>query len=134
MKIGPRSVAALVLTALACAGLAAAAFAGVHKYDTELTIARDRTRFFHGEVKSGHRKCEGNRRVVLFKKRPGEDRKLDATQSPRSGADRGKWGMVLDKNPHRGDRNYAQVKRKSDNGFVCRADRSKTLTWPKESA
>jgi hypothetical protein len=37
MKIGPRSVAALVLTALACAGLAAAAFAGVHKYDTELT-------------------------------------------------------------------------------------------------
>jgi hypothetical protein len=37
MKIGPRSVAALVLTALACAGLAAAAFAGVHKYDTKLT-------------------------------------------------------------------------------------------------
>jgi hypothetical protein len=38
MKIGSRSVAALALTALACAGLAAAAFAGVHKYDTKLTI------------------------------------------------------------------------------------------------
>ena len=134
MRTGPRWVVALGLTALACAGLAPAAFAGVHKYDTELKIARDSSKFFHGEVKSAVRKCEGGRRVVLFKKRPGADRKLKSVRSPRSGPDRGKWGVVLDGKLHRGNRHYAQVKRKSGNGYVCRADRSKTLTWPNESA
>jgi hypothetical protein len=124
-----------VVIGLALVICATAAFAGVHKYDTELMIARDSTRFFHGEVKSAKEKCEGGRRVVLFKKRHGADRKLETVRSPESGPDRGNWGIVVPRRKlHRGDRNYAQVTRESHQGFVCHADRSKTLTWPKETA
>jgi hypothetical protein len=115
MKIGPRSVAALVLTALACAGLAAAAFAGVHRYNTELTGTFEAD-VYHGQVKSKAGKCERGRRVVLFKQRPGADRKVGADRSDR----RGNW--LVD--PRGGGRFYAKVREKSGNGYVCRADRA----------
>src|SRR5215207_4494514 len=57
----------------------AAASESVVKYDTRLTITTDRN-IPHGRVHSEVRKCEFGRRVILFKKRPGPDRKLDTAR------------------------------------------------------
>jgi hypothetical protein len=113
-----------------------AASAGVHKYDTRLTIARDGGGgFYHGDVISEVRKCERGRQVTLFKKRPGADRELGTVRSGYSGGSHASWGFVIPRAKlHRGDRHYAQVTRKVGEGFVCRADRSKTLTWPYEAS
>jgi hypothetical protein len=113
-----KALGAGFLTALACAGLAAAAFAGVHKYDTELTghINAERDRSYRGYVKSEVHKCEPKRLVVLFRMRPGTDRKAGADRSDR----RGFW----DVDPRGGGRFYAEVRPKSGNGWVCRADRA----------
>jgi hypothetical protein len=97
----------------------AAASAGVHKYDTELTVTKDRTAFYHGYVKSEVRKCERGRRVVLFKRRPGADRRLGTARSNRQGG----WGLVLD-HPVKSHGVYGKAKRKVRDRFVCRADRS----------
>ena len=68
----------------------------VVKYDTELKITADRGGLYHGSVESEVRKCERERRVVLFKQRPGADRRLGTDRSagcimatPRLGIDRG---------------------------------------------
>jgi hypothetical protein len=124
---------AALVAALACAGLAAAALAGVHKYDTRLTIARGGGGFvfdvWHGEVKSERGKCQRERRVVLFKQRPGADRKLGTARSAGAGPDEGSWSLDL----HRENLaevaqvdkgKYAKVRRESGNGYVCRADRA----------
>ena len=122
---------AALVAALACAGLAAAALAGVHKYDTRLTIARGGGGFvfdvWHGEVKSEKAKCQRERQVVLFLQRPGADRKLATTLSQGAGPDEGSWSLDL----HRlaavaqADKGkYAKVRRESGNGYVCRADRA----------
>jgi hypothetical protein len=90
MKIGPRSVAALVLTALACAGLAAAAFAGVHKYDTELTGTYEGGgRAYWGKVKSKPMKCERGRLVVLSRCGPGRIARSALTEA--TGTATGQW-------------------------------------------
>jgi hypothetical protein len=120
MKIGPRSIAALGLTALACAGLAAAAFAGVHKYDTKLTIIEEQGSW-HGEVKSKIGRCEVERRVVLFNQ---ADRRLASTRSSVQGS----WSLDLHRENlaevAQAGGKYAKVRRKSGNGYVCRADRA----------
>jgi hypothetical protein len=103
----------------------------VVKYDTELTMVVDVRRLYHGPVNSEVRECEGGRRVVLFKNRPGADRKLGTARSPESGPDRGSWSLLIPGELLRGDV-YAQVGRKVGDGYVCRADRSKTLTRPRE--
>jgi hypothetical protein len=124
------------------------ASAGVRKYDTEMTIRKEDGRVL-GTVWSERipgadrsnlvRKCMNGRRVILFKQRPGADRKLGADRT--SGGDptdpstrSGDWqvspptGML-----HDGDDVYAKATRESHGGFVCRDDRSKTLTWPNET-
>lgn len=107
-----------------------AASADVVKHDTELTIAKDRTRFYHGRVISEPRarECEDGRRVVVFKQRPGADRKLGTTRSEVEERDggtwEGVWGLVISRSVHRV---YAKVQRKESDRFVCRRDRSATL-------
>jgi hypothetical protein len=142
MGIGPRSVAALGLTALACAGLAAAAFAGVHKYDSHVSLTWEAphkgTALVHAAalgVESKVRKCEPRRRVILFKQRRGPDRKLATTKTffdRDYGDGTGNWGMRPPEGTlHRGDRLYVKVERKVlDDGDVCLAARSNTKTWP----
>jgi hypothetical protein len=127
--ISVRSVRALALAALACAGLAAVAYAGVVKYDTKLTISTA-VPLYHGKVKSEVRKCERGRRVVLFEQRPGADRKVGADRSNTEG----RWVVrvpLAELQP--GDRFYAKVRRKlnivSGNGYVCHANRSRTVTF-----
>ncbi|HKH77920.1 MAG TPA: hypothetical protein VKA51_13260 [Rubrobacteraceae bacterium] len=99
----------------------AAASESVVKYDTRLTITTDRN-IPHGRVHSEVRKCEFGRRVILFKKRPGPDRKLDTARMFGNvwWARQPKSDVVL-----RGL--YAKVTRDVRDGFVCRADRSPTL-------
>ena len=58
----------------------AAASEGVVSYGTKLTIYKDYGEL-HGEVNSKVRKCTEGREVILFRKRPGPDRKLGATTS-----------------------------------------------------
>ena len=119
-----------------------AASAGVHKYDTKLTITRELVPgpngevFWHGFVKSDRdrnpeyhyakavRKCMEGRRVVLFKQRPGADRKLGTDRSNFDpDANKGKWGLLA-RPVHLV---YARVRAKVRDGYVCRADRSKTV-------
>jgi hypothetical protein len=73
------------------------------------------------------------RRVILFKQRPGADRKLGADRS--AGGDptivssrSGDWRVSAPKGAlDHGDRTYAKVTPKVGDGFVCRADRSRTI-------
>jgi hypothetical protein len=126
------------------------ASAGVRKYDTEMTIREEHGRF-SGTVWSERipisvpdrenlvKKCMNGRRVILFKQRPGADLKLGADRT--SGGDptnissrSGDWQVSPPTGTlHDGDHVYAKATRKVSNGFVCRADRSMTLTWPNEA-
>ena len=69
------------------------------------------------------------RRVILFKRRPGADRKLGTDRSrfrPRLG--QGTWGMPSGTTPvPRHARVYAKVTREVRDRFVCRADRSRGI-------
>jgi hypothetical protein len=121
-----------------------AASAGVRKYDTALTIRQEHPGRFVGTVWSERvpgadrsnlvKKCMNGRRVILFKQRPGADRKLGADRS--SGGDpaivssrSGDWQVSAPKGTlHHGDHVYAKATRKVGNGFVCRADRSPTVS------
>ncbi len=105
----------------------------VVKYDTEVTISKDMD-IVWGVVESKVRNCHKLRRVVLFKQRPGADRKLRTVRSSshqfpspgRSGwrvSDRSIRGQV-----QRGDVLYAQVPREVHDEFVCRRDRSGPLS------
>jgi hypothetical protein len=101
----------------------------VVKYGTDLTIARDQTRFYHGDVQAKVKKCADGRRVLLFEQRPGRDRELGASQSKWEGPGRAPWGFVVprSKGLQRGDRIYAKAIRKEGSGYVCRPDRSTIL-------
>ena len=58
----------------------------VVKYGTGISFeAHTRGGAYHGRVKSEVRKCERGRRVVLFKKRAGADRKLGSDRTDRQG-------------------------------------------------
>jgi hypothetical protein len=131
-RLGDSGVAATGVMALGAQTAAA-----VVKYDTELTIGGEgspaRT-LIHGSVLSDSdhnpgyewtnavRKCMEGRRVVLFKRRPGADRRLGSDRSHVSRHDaHGYWEVRI----HRdiGFRVWAKVKPKVRDRFVCRADR-----------
>jgi hypothetical protein len=117
-------VAAIAVMALGAQTAAAAP--EVVRYDTELTIRKERLTYYRGGVESEIRKCERGRRVVLFEQRPGADRRLGTDRSrftPRYPG-QGYWEVTV----HRGKRRaYAEVRREVRDGFVCRADRSPTI-------
>ena len=125
-RFWPCIAAAVAVSAIAVP----AASAGVHKYHTNLTMVseQDYTSFF-GWVRSDVHKCERDRFVTLFKQRPGADRKLGVSRSRAYSGD-ATWGWHTRQGQvDQGDRVYAKVERKVDNGGdVCRGDRSKTLT------
>jgi hypothetical protein len=134
-------------------GAQTAAAPEVVKYDTKLTLTKEGGGgggLYHGWVKSdrdrnpeydpakGVRKCMVGRRVVLFKLRPGPDRRLgtdlsewgpsgqlfeawDATAQWPSGLRQGRWE---ERTRDYGDRVRAVVKRKVRDRYVCRADRA----------
>jgi len=102
------------------------------RYRTHLTITADRGPLFHGfvDVRGGEdvRKCEVERRVVLFRQRPGPDAELGTDRSEPTSHHSGGWGVKV----HRaqlGWRVYAKVQREGGDRYVCLADRSETYTW-----
>ena len=112
----------------------AAASEGVVSYKTRVTafkLSKVDGGDWHGYVTSyrepnarSHaenlvKKCVVGRKVILFKKRPGPDRKLGATRSTLSQG-WGEWTLVAPETR----RVYAKVTRKVGDGFVCSADYS----------
>ena len=134
-----RSIQATVAAAAVIVVAVPAASAGDGIHDTKLSITHEggwippdddpdaefpgHYVLWHGRVDSGVEKCMDERRVVLFKKRDGRDRKLGAAISDfRADYGRGEWGV----NAPMAARAtvYARVMRESGNGYVCLADRA----------
>ena len=76
---------------------------------------------YHGRVASKVVKCERGRRVVLYKKQPGADRKVG---HDRTGKDR--WWSFAPRDQSRGHF-YAKATRERHKGFVCLAARAPTV-------
>jgi hypothetical protein len=113
----------------ACGLLVGTAFGQVQKYDSKATIGVALP-LYHGKVKADVPRCVRNRRVRLFERAPGPDTKVGGDRTNR----RGRWKVevpVDELEPQ--DRFYAKARRKlnivSGEGYVCRGDRSKTVTF-----
>ena len=104
---------------------AAAGPADVVKYDTKLTLGLHVHQRFYYWLRAEGTECELGRRVVLFLRRPGADRKLG---TDRSGPDRfgphRLYGGVIIAKEHRVTVVYAKVRREVHDEFVCGRDRS----------
>ena len=117
---------ALIAALGLCGGTA---IATVEKFDTRTTIGVA-VPLYHGKVKSDFQRCMRNRRVALFERRQGPDRKVGGDRTNR----RGRWEVrvPLDELEPQ-DQFYAKARRKlhivSGDGYVCRGDRSRTRTF-----
>ncbi len=140
-RLGRRFVIVIGVAAAGVIALGAqtAAAPNVVKYDTKVTIAVDsepRGRLYYGEVRSKVRKCMEGRQVILFQVRPGPNRVLGTavrTQlegGPEDDTPRAPWGPVQS---YQGGDLYAKVQREGGDGFVCRDDRSETVTRLEET-
>jgi hypothetical protein len=139
--MGKRFAIVIGVAAAGVMALGAQPAAAVVKYDTELTISVDRGRLYGGYVRSDRdgfpgfdsanavKKCEQGRRVALFKRRPGPDRKLGTARSVVEGDDaEGKWGVLIPHHVHHvHGRRYAKVRPEKHDRFVCHADRSEII-------
>jgi hypothetical protein len=115
----------LLCAVLAAAALAAVpALAAVVKYDSKVTIS-SRSPAFHGHVKSENHACEVQRKVKLYKQRPGDNKLLGKDTT--GGA--GRWEVEVD--PLKSGAYFAKVTRREEGTagttFVCRRDRSETV-------
>ena len=119
-----------IVIGVAAAGvmaLGAQSAAAVVKHETKLTITQEGPQppitLIHGDVQSGFKNCEAHRKVVLFKKRAGADRKLGTVLS--GGGD--SWGIEVH-GATQAWHVYAKVTRKvlPGGGGICRRDRSRT--------
>jgi hypothetical protein len=102
----------------------AAAPSDVVKYNTKVTIAEDRGALYHGFVGSEVKKCMDGRRVVVFNRQDGADRKLGTARSKLQHGRVGVWGFHGTHAHHV----YAKVRREVHDGFVCRGDRQNLRT------
>jgi hypothetical protein len=122
------AIGAAAAGVMALGALTGAAASDVVSYGTELTITHERSTdrgvLWHGGVRS-NRKCRVGREVIVFKKRPGPDRKLgaDRTTLGASAYNWFAWRVVAPEDGHV----YAKVSPKVGDGFVCRGDRSPTI-------
>lgn len=107
--------------AMALGAQTTAAAPKVVKYDTSLETGHKEHTVYHGRVASKVSKCERGRRVVLYKKQPGADRKVG---HDRTGKDR-LWSFAS-RDQSRGQA-YAKATRERHKGFVCLAARAPTV-------
>ena len=137
-RMGKRFAIVIGVAALGVVALGAAASAGVVKYDTKLTLTKEGggrlAGLYHGKVlsDSDHNpgydpanwvtKCMDGRRVVLFKRRPGADRRLGSDRSGGRHDAHGGWGVLVSRDL--GNHVWAKVKPKVRDRYVCRADRA----------
>jgi hypothetical protein len=97
----------------------------VVSYKTTLTILKERG-LLHGGVWS-NRKCRVGREVIVFRKRPGPDRKLGADRSGPGHGPSMFWEVHV-KNKDIKAPLYAEVTPKVGDGFVCLGARSGKLS------
>ena len=119
-EIGKRFAILIGLAATGVIALGAqtgAAATDVVSYETRLTMTYEGGRYF-GSVWSEGPECRLGRRVILFRMRPGRDRKLGATTTHLDPDGAVGWGMDASSF----GRVWAKVERKVGDGFVCRAD------------
>jgi hypothetical protein len=128
-KMGKRFAVVIGVAAVGVMALGAhtgAASEGVVSYGTTVTIIKDQ-RTLHGRVRSeGGSKCRVGREVILFRKRPGPDRKLGADRSGPGHGPAFFWEVHV-KNKDIKAPLYAKVTPKVGDGFVCRGDTSGTV-------
>jgi hypothetical protein len=75
----------LLVAALACAALVVAGPAGAGTVGSTVVTIKEENGDFQGRVKSNVSECIENRKVVVFKKRDGQDLKIasDTTEGPK---------------------------------------------------
>jgi hypothetical protein len=96
-------------------------------YNTKVTISRGGPTLLHGNVYSAARTCEVRRPVVVFKQRPGPDRKLGVAEYGHGAGNH--WDLLFPAGEKQGWHVYALVRREVHrHGLVCRSDRSRILT------
>jgi hypothetical protein len=149
--IGAAAGGVIALGAQTAIAQTAAPAPAVVEYPTKLTITTERGFSIHGGLRSGIpapagsgvsgtpvRECEDGREVILFKKRPGADRRLatalsvfralDPAAAPDYGA--GEWSVPrgVGKRAAAGHAPvYAMVTPKWGDGFVCLGDLTTVL-------
>ncbi len=127
-------VASLALVACLAIGGVAASAATVHRYHSAVTIhyspatTYSPTARFHGKVKSGHARCIPHRKVVVFKKRPGADKKIGSDFSNAAG----RWRVNRTFGPYaQAHKYYAIVRRhRLNQHHICKRAVSATITAP----
>ena len=78
--MGKRFAIVIGVAAAGVMALGTQTAAALPKYQTRVTIAKESC-CYHGRVYSEVRKCLDGRKVVLFKQRPGADRRLGKARS-----------------------------------------------------
>jgi hypothetical protein len=117
-------------------GAATEGFTYESKVTIDGSVSRTHGLRLSGSVESGG-ECVYRRRVIVFKQRPGADRKLGTTRTYfRKGRihssswlmqDAGEEGQLPSWVEGSGSKVYAKVPREVGDGFVCLADRSKNI-------
>lgn len=109
---------ALLFAALAAALLPAGSAAGA-SYSTKVIVSL-RFPAFNGTLKSSKSACMTNRKVKLFRRRPGPDRVLGTDRSDA----KAKWSIPIGNKLPSGASYYARAPSKG----ACKAAKSKVLT------
>jgi hypothetical protein len=119
----PRSrFPSVLVLAIASTALAAVPALGgtVKRIDSTVTLAAHNP--FHGHVSSPNHACEVQRKVKVFRKKPGADKLVGKTTTNH----KGKWSIPANRN----GTFYAKVARRKEGAagttFVCRPDTSRT--------
>lgn len=125
----PAVGAAAILSLLPVLPAASSARADVSTHRSKVTISRFLP-LYHGKVRSAKKQCRRNRRVVLYKRRPGPDLRIGRDRTNR----RGRWRVRVEPSSLKpNDRFYAKATRKlriiSGVGYDCPSARSRTITF-----
>jgi hypothetical protein len=96
--------------------------------ESKVTISRFLP-LYHGKVKSAYAECEANRKVILYRKKPGADQKIGKDRANGNG----KWKVGISGDPPNGAKYYAKVRNyeasSTGTGLSCANDKSPTVTF-----
>ena len=96
--------------------------------ESKVTISRFLP-LYHGKVRSAYAECEAGRKVILYRKKPGQDQKIGKDNAN----DNGRWKVAISGSPPNGAKFYAKVRNvevsSTGTGISCANDRSPTVTF-----
>lgn len=127
MNTGPGKRKIAALTMAASLALVPLETANAHNFNaTSTTTIKFFKRKFHGKVKSPRRQCLKGRKITVFRKKPGPDKRIG------SGTSIGGGHWKVNKKPDKGKKYYAKVKKrrvkKHGHSHRCKPGRSRTVT------